>query len=246
MKNYVVWTNCSVNELPGDHPTGIVPINTDESRRGYDQMFKISRSSARKFLHGEWEEIVYTDPAPSRLAIFQRNWQRIHDLWHQEPCNILYLDSDTMFLKPTEMFGRFLDYRLFNWTDPKSCEGFSNLYNAGVRYYPSTMSKDLWTVGNKMAHNWDPTNWNQEQEIFNTMFWQQSVPDPHHPELNWQGMHLRLWQTYSDAIAYLNNWNTIPITDAHIIHVHGSRNAVETADCMMKISQELGISVDIS
>jgi hypothetical protein len=242
MKNYVVWTNCTVDETPGSFPEGMTPVNTDAARNGYQRMFEISRSSAKKFLQGPWEEVVYTDPAPSRLAIFQRNWQRIHDLWHSEPCNILYLDSDTIFIKPTVIFERFPEYRLFNWTDPKQWPGFENLYNAGVRYHPSTMSEDLWTKGNEMAKNWDPNNWCQEQEIFNTMFWSQNVADPHHPELNWQAMHLRLWHQHPEAVPFLNEWNTVPLTAAHIIHVHGSRDAVETANCMAEIAQGLGVS----
>ena len=76
MKNYVVWTNCTVDETPGSFPEGMTPVNTDAARNGYQRMFEISRASAKKFLQGPWEEVVYTDPAPSRLAIFQRNWQR--------------------------------------------------------------------------------------------------------------------------------------------------------------------------
>ena len=145
MKNYVVWTNCTVNESD-DTVTkfNLAPVNNDAARNGYSQINKISRDSAKKYLQGAWEEIVYTDPAPSRTAIFQRNWQRIHDLWHKEPCNILYLDSDTIIIRPTEIFDRFAEFRVFNWTDPKFNEKFENLYNAGVRYYPATMSRDLW------------------------------------------------------------------------------------------------------
>jgi hypothetical protein len=242
MKNYVVWTNCQVNEK--EHQFGIAPCGDPISRAAYDTMFRVSRSSAKKFLAGDWEEIVFTDPAETRVHMFQQNWQRILDLWHREPCNILYLDSDAMFVKPTEIFGRFNEYRLFNWTDPKSNTQFPNYYNAGVRYYPNTMSSSVWKIGKDIANNWNLDIWDQEQLIFNAMFWSQGVLDPHHPELNWQGMHLRLSQTYSDAISYLNNWNTIPITDAHIIHVHGSRNAIDTAKCMKDISQELGI-IDI-
>ena len=76
------------------------------------------------------------------------------------------------------------------------------------------------------------------------MFWSQGVVDSHHPELNWQGMHLRLSQQYSDAIAYLGDWNTVPITQAHIIHVHGSRGAVETAQCMKDLAQKVDVKIE--
>jgi hypothetical protein len=185
MKNYVVWTNCQVNE--SEHRFGISPCSDSASRAAYDTMFQISRGSARKFLAGDWEEVVFTDPVETRVHMFQQNWQRIWDLWHQEPCNILYLDSDAMFIKSTDMFGHFDQYRLFNWTDPKSNAQFPNYYNAGVRYYPSTMSAEVWNIGQDMAQNWNLNIWDQEQLIFNAMFWSQDVQDPHHPELKNRG-----------------------------------------------------------
>jgi hypothetical protein len=137
MKNFVVWTNCDV--ISEDNATqeklNIARCDNAEARAAYDTMYRVSRITAEKFLLGDWEPIAWTDPAPSRLDIFKRNWQRIRDLWHQEPCNILYLDSDTMIVKPTEIFGRFREFRMFNWTDPKTTPQFENYYNAGVRYY---------------------------------------------------------------------------------------------------------------
>jgi len=244
MKNLVVWTNCDVvSEDPAIQARlNIARCDNPEARAAYDTMNRISRLSAEKFLQGDWESIVWTDPAPSRLEIFKRNWARIRDLWHQEPCNILYLDSDTMFLRPTEIFGRFQEFRVFNWTDPKSTPLFANYYNAGVRYYPASMSPELWQLGDSMAADWQDHNWGMEQDIFNTMFWRQSIPDAdrHHPELNWQGMQMtipdpRMQQAHEQ-------WNQCPLSRAHIIHVHGSRSATNTAKLMTDSAKHLGIS----
>jgi hypothetical protein len=245
MKNYVVWTNCDV---VGEDPIiqarlNIAPCDNTEARAAYDTMNRISRLTAKKFLQGDWEPVVWTDPAPSRLDIFKRNWGRIRDLWHQEPCNILYLDSDTMFLRSTKIFDRFAEFRVFNWTDPKSTSLFANYYNAGVRYYPASMSSELWQVGNSMAAIWQDDNWGMEQDIFNTMFWQQQIPDHdrHHPELNWQGMNLI--RGIDGMQSALEAWNLLPVSKAHIIHVHGSRNAMHTAQLMTDIAKQLGIEV---
>lgn len=237
MKNYVVWTNCQVNETREQF--GIAPCSDPASRAAYDTMFRVSRGSARKFLSGDWEEVVFTDPAETRVHMFQQNWQRIWDLWHQEPCNILYLDSDAMFIRPTEMFGRWDQYRLFNWTDPKSNEQFSNYYNAGVRYYPSTMTTDVWAIGQRMAENWNLNIWDQEQLIFNAMFWSQDIKDPHHPELNWQGMQMITPDPRMQAAH--EEWNGCKIDQTHIVHVHGSRNAQQTARLMSNTATQLGI-----
>ena len=239
MKNYVVWTNCLVSETQAQF--GIQPVNDPASRQAYDHMFKVSQASARKFLAGDWESIVFTDPAETRVHIFRDNWQRIWDLWHKEPCNILYLDSDAMFIKPTDMFGRFNEFRMFNWTDPKSNGQFENYYNAGVRYYPSSMTPEVWEIGQNIAKNWNMDIWDQEQLIFNTMFWSQNVPDPHHPEFNWQGMHMRLNNTMQTEH---EGWNQLKVGDAHIMHMHGSRSATATAGMMTAIANQFEINLD--
>jgi len=144
-------------------------------------------------------------------------------------------------IRPTEIFGRFQEFRLFNWTDPKTLPPFDNLYNAGVRYYPAVMDPDLWFLGDAMAKNWVDDNWNMEQEIFNTMFWQQAVADPHHPELNWQGMHfIRMAKGAQQAH---EQWNQCALDRVHIMHVHGSRGPTHTAQLMITTAKQLGIEI---
>jgi hypothetical protein len=202
-------------------------------REAYTTMCDLSRSSAKRYLQGEWEEIIITDPADTRVDVFRDNWKRIWDLWHNEPCNILYLDSDTLFIKPTVMFGRFKEFRLFNNTDPKRNHMFNEYLNAGVRYYPSTMSEEVWQIGAEMAKNWNIGIWDQEQLIFNKMFWSQNVEDWHHPELNWQGMNLR--NNDPDSLDYHKAKNKLEIAHAHILHFSGSRGAETTVDIMSAV-----------
>jgi hypothetical protein len=242
IKNYVIWTNCQISET--QERFGIRPCGDPESQAAYNTMFNISRASARKFLQDDWEELVFTEPSETRVDMFKSNWQRIWEVWHREPCNILYLDSDTMFIRPTKIFGRFQEFRLFNWTDPKSNHIFKDYYNAGVRYYPSTMKPVIWQIGSTIAQNWDLNIWDQEQIIFNQMFWTQPINDKdrHHPELNWQGMHM----ISPDPRAQLahKEWNNCTVDQAHIIHVHGSRNAVQTAQLMTNTAKtQLGLEI---
>ena len=66
------------------------------------------------------------------------------------------------------------------------------------------------------------TIWDQEQVIFNRMFWSQGLTfeDAHHPELNWQaptGLNL-------PELAQHANINSFPIQHARIIHYHGTRS----------------------
>jgi len=239
MKNYVVWHNCHINET--EYKFNIEPCASKKTRTAYDTMHRVSRASAEKFLAGDWEAIVFTEPAESRVEMFKQSWFRVWDLWHNEECNILYLDSDTVFIKPTEIFGRFSEYRLFNWTAERSRHHFKNYYNAGVRYMPSTMNDEVWEIGRKQAENWRLDIWDQEQIIFNDMFWSQNVLDPHHPELNWQGMSLRSGDL--TVKRQHEEYNQCELNDAHIMHIHGSRNAENSAEIMLKIASEVGVKI---
>lgn len=238
MKNYVVWTNCQIMETVSQF--NIQAAGEPGVRESYDTMFEISRDSVRKNLRGNWEEIVIDDLAVSRVSMFQNNWKRIHDLWHSEPCNILYLDSDTIMVKPVEIFGRWPEFRLFNWTTPSKNEHFEHYFNAAVRYYPAHMHPELWKMGNDMAADWDLNIWDQEQLIFNAMFWAQglSFEDAHHPELNWQA------DTGQNIAEIHNNcaqFNTLPLSHARIIHYHGSRGDDRGAYLARMLAMTAGI-----
>lgn len=239
MKNYVVWTNCQVNET--EQRFGIEPCADPRVTADYDTMFKYSIASARKFLKGPWEPVVFTEPAENRVEMFKSNWQRLRDLWHAEPCNILYLDSDTIFLKPTEIFGRFDEYRLFNWTTPAQHEQFENYFNAAVRYHPHTMSAETWTIGDAIAANWNLDIWDQEQIIFNKMFWSQGLTfeDAHHPELNWQAPT----GTTLQELAQHAQFNSFPIQHARILHYHGTRSSTRGQDVAALLAKLTGVTL---
>ena len=239
MKNYIVWTNCRIEERGAQF--GIGAAGDPAVTAAYDRMFEISRASARQNIRGRWEEIVFDETCETRVEMFQKNWQKIHDLWHGEPCNILYLDSDTIVVKPVEIFGRFPDFRLFNWTDPARNEQFNNYFNAAVRYYPAHMSEEVWKIGNDMAANWNLDIWDQEQLIFNEMLWRQPISweDAHHPELNWQapsGKNL-------GELNYHSQFNTFPLGHARIIHYHGSRDHIRGQMLARGLAAAAGIEV---
>jgi hypothetical protein len=103
------------------------------------------------------------------------------------------------------------------------------------------MSDEIWQIGNDRAQNWNLDIWDQEQLIFNEMFWKQDIVDQdrRYPEFNWQGMHL------SRGVAQESHesWNQCALNAAHIIHVHGSRHAVNTAALMQQACQNLGIKL---
>jgi hypothetical protein len=239
VKNYIVWTNCRIEQRGAQF--GIAPAADPEVTAAYDEMFRTSVASAQANIRGSWTGIVFDEPCQSRVDMFKKNWQKIYDLWHSEPCNILYLDSDTIVVKPVEIFGRFPDFRLFNWTEPARNNQFANYFNAAVRYYPAHMTPETWAVGEKLAENWNLDIWDQEQLIFNEMLWSQPISweDAHHPELNWQA-------ATGKGLAELNThsgFNTFPLGHARIIHYHGSRDHIRGQMLARGLAAAAGIAV---
>ena len=239
MKNYVVWTNCSVTEVLGDH--GIEPAGAPGVRESYDAMFRASLASVQQNLRGAWTGIVIDQEQPTRLAMFKNNYTKIRDLWHSEPCNILFVDSDTVMVKPVEIFGRWPEFRLFNWTTPPRHSRFENYFNCAVRYYPAHMSPKVWAIGDREFAAWDNSIYDHEQLMFNHMFWSQGLTweDAHHPELNWQaenGMTL-------PQLAEHAQFNNLPLGQARIIHYHGTRSHNRGAFLASMLPRAAGIPV---
>jgi hypothetical protein len=245
MKNYLVGATRAVNKVwgywrgDGDDP------KKDESAQKYQDMYDISRATARAFLKGPYEEIIFQAPVLDNRLYQIAQWYCIKELWFKEPCNILWMGADTMFVKPTEIFGRFNEMRLFNYTDPRQhdklkCYGAGHYFNDDIRYYPAIMDHKSWAVGEEHMADWfvPPHNiWDCGQIIHNHQFWCQDIPadDIEHPEL--------AYQMVQGSIERDNQWNGIPIQNAHILHLHGSRNADDRVQAMRQIAHGLGISI---
>jgi hypothetical protein len=221
MKNLVVWSDCDIAETIRQH--GIEAANNPQVRNRYTQMQQLSELSARRFLRGPWEPVIFRDPALTRRSMFRDNWYRIWDLWHQEPCNILYLDSDTLFVNEVDPWQKSHNFQLFNHSFSKGPACFAHYFNAGVRWYPHTMSQDLWDLGASLSETWDLDIWDQEQIIFNHMLWceHSALSEVHEPRMNWSA-HLG---ADLDELAQLEQANTCAWNQAWIVHYHGSRSS---------------------
>lgn len=218
----------------------------------YQQMCEQSLASARAFLEGDWEYILWDQEIDHINQAMPLNNQLTYDLWHKEPCNILWVGPDVQFVKPTKIFGEFNDFRLFNWTDPKSWyepnqynKTFDNLFNNDLNYHPHTMDPKLWEIEREMHHQWRNSegmdSYNNQQIIHNTMFWSQGLAweDAHRPELFYQAQWLPSWTTVETQ----DEWNGCKYEDAHVIHWHSSRHAPTKLECMRQVNEALGVTV---
>jgi len=212
----------------------------------YMKMHDISLRSFEKHLQGDWEFIFFNKEVDNIQEVFKDHFFEIYDIWKQGDTNILYCGPDNIMMKPTKFFGEYNDFRMFNYTDPKtSIEPnhydiqHKHFFNADVRYYPSTMSQDIWDMGLEMANNWDFNSWNTEQFILNKMLWDQegrTIKNTLQPTVAYQGHQLFL-EDWEQRKLYSNEWNNCELKDAQIIHLHGSRNAPRKFALMEKLEE---------
>jgi hypothetical protein len=215
--------------------------------KAYGEMYQMRLASFRTFCQEPFEAVLWTEPTDDSYTYTEDNWKAIKELWHREPCNIFWAGADTLMIQPTELFSdRFLEYRMFNYTDPKSYGDFTHHFNDDIQYYPHTMSDDVWKLGEEWSAQREThpdRNWGFDQLRHNAMFWSQDIPDSDrlHPEMAYQAMNLRTIDP--NLIVQHNEWNAIPIHEAHILHFCASRGSVQVISFMKEICNQLGIQI---
>lgn len=241
MKNYLVKSLFKVKDTDWKVHDRSHEKNLYEN---YVKMHKLSLATYKKFLQGDWE-LKFLDGEVDHISqAFEKTFWFIHDLWHSEPCNILYTDPDTIAIKPVGFWNEFDTFRMFNHTDPKEFwaensykKSFPHFFNAGVRYFPAAMSKDTWQIGANMARNWDHSSYNTEQIILNEMMWSQklTIAETFKPVLAWQLLH--------SNVEFCQKWNGCEIDRVCILHLHGSRNAESRVNFMEQYVEQIGLDL---
>jgi hypothetical protein len=212
----------------------------------YGEMYKMRLASFRKFCQEPFEAVLWTDPVDDNDTYTEANWKAIKELWHSKPCNVFWAGADTFMINSTSLFSnRYTEYRLFNYTDPRAHREFEHHFNDDVQYYPHTMSKEIWDLGEKY---WEQREthpdrlWGFDQLRHNAMFWAQDIPkeDRVHPEMNYMCHNLR--SDHPVALEAARLWNSgLPLRDANILHFAASRGSRQVVDMMKVLCQELGI-----
>lgn len=207
----------------------------------YFECHKLSLNSFKKHIAGTCDYVFFTGEVDTVHEALYQNFYEIYNLWKNEyPCNILYTDPDTLAVKKVEPWGQYNKFMMFNLSDPKSFYKdniyglkFPSFFNAGVRYFPASMSQETWNIGLDLTKNWNMQSYDTEQIILNQMMWSQGIKlsEAIRPSLNYQAAWMQnssLWQQ--------NMWNGLSIAQAQILHFHGSRNINNTLQLMMKVS----------
>jgi hypothetical protein len=243
MKNYLVKSVYQVT----DSDWKIL----DRSHEGnlfekYITMHQLSVGSYTKFLQGDWELKFFTGKVNNINQAFESTFWAIHNLWHSEPCNILYTDPDTMAIAQVDPWNQYQNFMMFNYTDPKQLispnvynKSYQHFFNAGVRYFPASMNPETWKIGIAIAEKWDYSTYDTEQIILNEMLWNQgldvdAVLDP-----------AMAWQAFMADVAFGEPWNNLPINQSKILHFHGSRGSDSRVELMKSIAKQIGtVTVD--
>jgi hypothetical protein len=247
IKNYVVGQHYKVKETKWSWKD-----TKDEGDQyvAYKRMYQLSRASLTKFLAGPWEEICYQGEIDYIGQAAKKSMTLIRDLWHSEPCNILVLGPDCQMVQPTKIFGEFNEFRMFNWTDPKSHSGnnywnykIPNYFNGDMLYYPSTLSSEFWKKYDELSKDWHVDNtvatWGNDQIVNNMLFWNQELSweQAHQPKLFYQAQWIPAWA----PIEVQDQWNGCSSSEAHIIHWHASRHIPTKLAAMENINEVLNI-----
>lgn len=233
MTNIILWANYAIAEDPSwgfESPRSAV----------YTELTRISQATAEQFIEGEWSAQELTGEVERRIDVFPLVYDHIRSLAGE--ANILFLDADTVITRPVEIFDRFQEFRLFNLTDPPWHQRFPEYYNCGVRYFPRDLSEDVWRVGDLWRRNWDSTQWDYEQQMYNAMWHHQNVGYLRRlPGLN----YMMPGAERVNQIADFLRLNRCHETEIAIIHYHATRGQDSALKFARAMAEHLGVEYDI-
>ena len=237
MKNYFVQTLVKVNSTDYGWK--------DRAGEGdlyslYKQIQEQSYASFKHNLQGDWEYVLLETEVNNVLEVFRFNFESIYKLAHREPCNILFCGLDCQMVAPTEVFGKYKRFQMFNHTDPKRNGFFENNFNCDTRYYPADLDESIWQYSLDASENL--TVWEQEQNIYNDMMWNQGVTleEVLEPKMAFQA---HMMGSPDNNVEAATGWNGIHINDCNIIHWHSSRGAPNRLGVMTEVNKRIGVTL---
>ena len=232
VKNYVVMLLAKINK--SNHWGEM--LNKYET---YKKMSKLVEKSCIKYC-ADMDEFIYFSGQKEIYNNIEEFFTDIipylKKLWSKEKCNIFVVGSDTLIINPTKIFGEYEDFMLFSTCvqgNPFKHIGYPSLLDS-CRYYPHTMEKNLWDIGEKYWENKsnDPNgnDWGFEMYVNNHMFYAQrngkyknkeNLLKILEPRMMYQNMENRIYG-YNGQISV----NQGEKKDAYIIH-YGATRGIE-------------------
>jgi len=164
----------------------------------YKKLTKLCCDSFTKNLKDLNEVRVLTGIKYNYHELFKHLYWEVKDIYlKNQPCNILFADSDTICLKPVEIFGKFNKFSMFLIANEfhqsfgnEECRKLARpLYPwmmANLRYYPAGLLNSIWDTPDDLAFSWID-DWAYDCIIYNSMFHSQGIEnynDYHIPEWN--------------------------------------------------------------
>ena len=156
--------------------------------------------------------------------LFAELYWRVKEIYFENwPCNILFVDSDTICLKPVDIFGKFDKFAMFLIANEfhqsfgsNECKKLAKpLYPwmmANIRYYPAGLPNSLWETPDDLAYSWID-DWAYDTIIYNNMFHSQGITD-------YDAYHIPKWNTL-----VLGGITDEIINNSDIIHCAATRGS---------------------
>ena len=205
------------------------PVALANNYSSYAKMHEISVDSFKQNLQGSWELIELSEEQENIQTFYKNILVLIKKLWHEnKDCNILYSDADTLCVKPLSIFGTFQDFRVFTDNDPPKGGDY---FNGGVKYYPSSLSKEFWDEIDLIIDNWDYTFWDYEQKAHTDLMLAQPEFDS---TISQEWVVKQIGFSHRRLLDELNLDN-LNNTKQSILHFHSSQNPQFRVECMKTV-----------
>jgi len=131
-------------------------------------MHELALPNLKKYIGGNWELVLFEGEVDNAQQMFRDVFIKTHRLWHEQPCNILFVDLDVLAVASVDFFDQYNDFRMFAQIEDQS-------YNCGLRYFPHTMDPAVWDIGLELYRDWDEdSEWDREQRIYSKMLCSQA------------------------------------------------------------------------
>jgi len=196
------------------------------------KLMNISVASCEKYLKNLDKSIVHIcKTTDDHNESFYEMYQITRKYW-EEGHEIVTTAMDTICVKDIEIFGKHKDFVMF-WKTPIDESPLFEVYlNSDVRYFPQSMNKDLWNVGDELWQKYlsnkiDKMAWGFDQYVWNIMVWAQK---PCASEFMDNSLNYQPWAEYN-----FRNFNIINKEEAKIFHFYSTRGYDQVMDNFERI-----------